>query len=154
MLKILNDEQNFELNYDTLRKTLSPQGYTLDFFCVLALCRYWKLDTAYILSSPDNEIKPMPAVESTLDSGKYIVLNDRDYLGTYYGYLLSNKPDDPRLHKMLLKIEDGPSGFTASLTVESELVHSDGQKATLKKELHGTPILSTFNKNIAILDDG
>lgn len=146
----LNNNYSFELNYDTLRKTLSLQDHTLDFFCVLALCRYWKMDTAYIFSPPDNEVKPMPAVESQLASGKYVVLNDKDYLGTYYGFLLSNKPGQNDLHRMRLKIEDTPGGFAATLTVESEVRRPDGKKP-LKKQLHGTPILSTFNNNIAIL---
>lgn len=150
LLKILNDGQQFELNYDTLRKTLSMQGYTLDFFCVLALCRYWKLDTAYILSPPDNKEKPMPAADAMMDSIKFKVLDDTAYLGTYYGYLSSNKKGSSALHKMRLKIETSQAGsFTATLTIESDVVDKEGIR-TLKKELHGVPILSTFNNNIAI----
>lgn len=150
LLRQLNDQQKYELNYDTLRKTLSPNGHTLDFFCVLALCRYWKLDTAYILSPPDNEVKPMPAVESQLNSGKYVVLNDTDYLGTYYGFLLSNKPNYSDLQHMCLTIENTSGGFVATLTIEGEVRRPDSKKS-VKKQLHGTPILSTFNNNISIL---
>lgn len=150
LLTLLNNEQSFELNYDTLRKTLSMQGYTLDFFCVLALCRYWKLDTAYILSPPDNKEKPMPAADAMTDSIKFKVLDDTAYLGTYYGYLSSNKKGNSDLHRLCLKIETSKAGsFTAALTVESNVVDKDGIR-TLKKELHGVPILSTFNNNIAI----
>ena len=153
LLTALNKEYGFELNYDTLRKTLNtePGTTTLDFFCVLALCRYWKLDTAYILSPPDNRTKPMPSAESQMSSGKYVVLDDPDYLGTYYGYLMSNKPGgDQSLHLMRLKIENTHSGFSASLTIQSTVTYTD-RTEPLRKHLHGTPIVSTFNHNIAIL---
>ena len=100
---------------------------TLDFFCVLALCRGWKLDTAYVLSSLDNEEKPMPAANAAINSIKFKVLDDPAYPGTYYGYLLSNKRDDCRLYKLRLKIENTKvGGFTASLTVESKVILKDG----------------------------
>lgn len=152
LLKQLNNEQKFELNYDTLRKTLSLEDTkTLDFFCVLALCRYWKLDTAYILSPPDNQEKPMPSSDTMMNSIKFKVLDDTSYLGTYYGYLSSNKKGNTQLHKLCLKMETSPAGsFIATLAVESNVVHKDGIR-TLKKELHGVPILSTFNSNIAII---
>ena len=148
--QILNNEQDFELNYDTLRKTLNPDSTTLDFFCVLALCRYWKLDTAYILSSPENTEMPMPSAESMTDSIKFKVLDDPAYLGTYYGFLFSNKKDNSDLHRLCLKIELSQDGsFAAALTVESSVVGQEGVRP-LKKELHGVPILSTFNSNISI----
>lgn len=149
---LLNEEQNFELNYDTLRKTLNPNDKgTLDFFCVLALCRYWKLDTAYILSPPSNTESPMPSAESLTSSAKFTVLNDPHYLGTYYGFVSSNKPDNSDLHRICLKIDDFPSGFTASLTIERDVTYTDGHTEILKRQLHGTPILSTLNNNISIL---
>ena len=146
--KILNERQGFELNYDTLRKTLNPQSSTLDFFCVLALCRYWKLDTAYILSPPGNTQKPMPPAEAMVDSIKFKALDDPAYLGTYYGFLFSNKKDNSDLHRLCLKIEPSQGGgFAAALTVESNVVDKDGVRP-LRKELHGIPILSAFNSNI------
>ena len=151
LCKILNETYGFSLNVDTLRNTLSSANQsTLDLFCVLAVCRYWKLDVSYILSPPDNQEKPMPALEEVTNSTHYKVLDDPDYLGTYYGFLFSNKEDDATLHKMTLVIsraKDG--GFKADLTVESIVSGKTGAES-LKKELHGVPILSTFNRNIAI----
>lgn len=151
LCKTLNDTYGFSLNIDTLRNTLSSANHsTLDLFCVLAVCRYWKLDVSYILSPPENQEKPMPAAEKVADSIQYKVLDDPDYLGTYYGFLFSNKEDDATLHRMTLGIsraKDG--GFTADLTVESVVSGKTGAMP-LKKELRGVPILSNFNRNIAI----
>lgn len=151
LLDILEKEYKFNLSYDTLNKTLSTGNTTtLDFFCVLALCRYWKLDISYILSPPDNKEKPMPEADSMISSMKYKVLDDPAYLGTYYGYLSSNKKDNTDLHKLCLNIERSKEGsFTAALTVESTVSGKNGAQP-LKKELHGIPILSTLNQNIAI----
>lgn len=96
LLDILEKKYKFNLSYDTLNKTLSTGNTTtLDFFCVLALCRYWKLDISYILSPADSKEKPMPAADSMISSMKYKVLDDPAYLGTYYGYLSSNKKTIP-----------------------------------------------------------
>lgn len=151
LLKILEEEYHFDLSYDTLNKTLTTGNTTtLDFFCVLALCRYWKLDISYIMSPPNNMEKPMPAADSMVSSMKYKVLDDPAYLGTYYGYLSSNKKENTDLHKLCLKIERSKDGsFTAYLTVESRVTGKNGTQA-LRKELHGVPILSTLNQNIAI----
>lgn len=151
LLTLLNNQYKFELCYDTLNKTLSAQNQTtLDFFCVLALCRHWKLDLAYILSPPEHTEKPMPAADSMINSIKYKVLDDPAYLGTYYGYLSSNKKGSSDLHKLCLKIERSKgSNFTAGLTIESKVADKNGIRP-LKKELHGIPVLSTLNRNIAI----
>lgn len=151
LAKLLDNEQGFEVNYETLRKTLNTDdNSTLDFFCVLALCRYWKLDISYILSPPDNKEVPMPAADSMISSMKYKVLDDPAYLGTYYGYLSSNKKDNADLHKLCLKIERSKEGsFTAALTVESTVTGKNGAQP-LKKVLHGIPVLSTLNQNIAM----
>ena len=153
LAKLLDNEQGFEVNYETLRKTLNTDdNSTLDFFCVLALCRYWKLDISYILSPPDSTEQPMPAIETMMDSIKFKVLDDPAYLGTYYGFLSSNKENSSELYKMCLKIEPSPSkSFTASLGIGRSVAGSDECNEKDAKQLWGTPIISTTNNNLSIL---
>lgn len=153
LLDLLNKEYKFGLCYDTLNKTLSDKNATtLDFFCVLALCRYWKLDISYILSPADNTEQPMPAVETMMDSIKFKVLDDQAYLGTYYGFLSSNKEGSSDLHKLYLKIDLSPTkSFTASLGISRSADGSDECNEADARRLWGTPIISTTNNNLSIL---
>ncbi len=152
LLDLLNTKYGFNLCYDTLNKTLSTGNTTLDFFCVLALCRYWKLDISYILSPPDSTEQPMPAIETMMDSIKFKVLDDPAYLGTYYGFLSSNQDNNSELCKMCLKIEISPSkSFTASLGIGRSVAGSDECNEKDAKQLWGTPIVSSTNHNLSIL---
>ena len=84
----------------------------------------------------------MPAADSMISSMKYKVLDDPAYLGTYYGYLSSNKKDNTDLHKLCLNIERSKEGsFTAAFKQWKSTVSGKNGAQPLKKRTSRNPNL-------------
>ncbi len=139
----LKDELNkicdFEINYDTLAHTLDVEHNSLDMYCVIALCRYFNLDIAYVLSEPDNPASAMYE-ETQFVSERYTILDDPKYMGTYYGYFYSPKKTCEMIDdfKLVLKKEHGKT--VAKLTINYHSLDRGVIKIS-NKQLEGTPIL-------------
>ena len=62
----------FPVAYGTVKNVLDESNAddpsTPNLYVVLALCRLWHLDTAYIFSPPESTVEVMPTSEAIIDS--------------------------------------------------------------------------------------
>lgn len=132
----LNNMCGFELNYDTLAHTLDLNRNTLDMYCVIAMCRYFNLDIAYVLSEPSSTSEAMDE-QSQFISERYSVLNDPRYMGTYYGYLYSQKQTYNLVDKFELDIHLTHGKVLATLTV---IYYNEEKTEIGRRKFTGIPI--------------
>lgn len=154
LLSALNNNSYFELNYVTLKSTLNFGSNTLDIFSVLAMCRYWHLDTAYVFAPPSSAGSPMPESKELIvseDTGKFIVLDDPQYFGNFYGYLYTPNHTKGEIIRFELEIHNRNGTASADFTYHGFPTLIDGSKREDLRILHGTPILHVTSSNIFII---
>lgn len=145
--KILDMELDYNINYNTLNKTLSLNYTNLDLFSVLAVCRLFNLDTSYIFSAPDSEFETMPSPQNMVDGEKFVVLNDPLYFGKYNGYMYSYNPGSNEIINFDLDIQEGK----AVLIYHGKSINHSGEAYNYDVKLEGIPILIRNCNNIFIL---
>lgn len=157
-INALNDELNkrygFELNKETLRKTLSQAYNTLDIYCVMALCRYFNMDISRVLAEPDiAEDNSASAGGKTVNdnnitlstctgSNKIGNFDDAKYNGTYRGYFYSSKKDSNSIDEFELVIGTENNVSIAKMTTFSAAIDPLGNNFIDKREFSGYPILA------------
>lgn len=138
----LNDKYGYEINYETLNNTLNlSKPKSLDTICVIALCRYFNLDTAFVLSEPNNPNSEIYTNENQFVSERFAILSDPKYLGDYYGYFYSPKKTNNLINNFHLKINKEYGKAVARLTINYHSYKDNGQLKQGEKELIGTPIM-------------
>lgn len=141
----LRDELNrlcdFEINYETLRKTLDRSSSTLDVYCVIAMCKYFNMDVAYALAEADQSLSDTVADAAPYLAEKFTDLTDPKYFGTFYGYMYSPKRTNPGMDSFVLEV--GPKGLytVARLSITHHTRNSVGEPTEIKRELVGRPVL-------------
>lgn len=140
LLSKLNNNSFYEINYDTLRNTLNYDKNSLDAICIVAICKYFNLDIAYVLSPPDNPASEIYNNESTYVSERYSILDDPKYMGKYYGYFYSPKKANQKVDSFTLEFITKNKKTVAQLNVDYHSINNDGQVRTINKVLEGTPI--------------
>lgn len=138
----LNNKYGYEINYETLNNTLnSSKPKSLDMICVIALCRYFNLDTAFVLSEPNNPNSEIYTNENQFVSERFAILSDPKYFGDYYGYFYSPKKTNNLIDDFHLEIKKEYGKTVARLTINYHSYKNNGQLKQSKKELMGTPIM-------------
>lgn len=138
----LNNKYGYEINYETLNNTLNPSKLkSLDMICVIALCRYFNLDIAFVLSEPNNPNSEIYTNENQFVSERYAILSDSKYFGDYYGYFYSPKKTNNLIDDFHLEIKKEHGKTVARLTINYHSYKNNGQLKLSKKELMGTPIM-------------
>lgn len=117
---------NMGLNEGTLRntfnykKTNGEENYTLDFFCILTLCKHWKIDVSEILEPSKNEdmkiVKEHPLVAALNREGKFHALTNEKYRGDYTGYIVGPTPNDEKIGVININFEMVDGKMEATLT--------------------------------------
>lgn len=154
LLKELINSTGIELNYDTLSKTLDFSSNSLDIFCIIAMCRYFNLDIAYILSEPDNPVSAIYNVENQFVSERYSILDDPKYLGKYYGYFYSPKKNSQMIDSFKLELKIERSKTVAILDIDYHSINRDGQMKITNKVMKGTPILAKPSNIYIVFTEG
>lgn len=154
----INKESGFEISYNTLAPIIeSPteDGYDLDktinLYAVIALCRYYHLDTAYVLSPPGTATPPMSPVSELIESSKFFVLDDPKYCGLFHGYLFVPNQRREEFMRFDLEIRKTESSCTAKMTYYGFSNDPGSEKREDTRILYGTPICSAVSSNIFIL---
>lgn len=138
----LNNKYDYEIHYETLSNTLKHSKLkSLDMICVIALCRYFNLDIAYVLSEPDNPALELYASENQFVSERYSILDDPKYLGDFYGYFYSPKQRNDLIDDFHLSLKPEHGKTVARLTVTYHSTQKNNKPKATQKELVGTPIL-------------
>lgn len=150
----LNEKSGFEINYETLRNTLDYNNKSLDMFCVIAMCRYFNLDTAYILSAPDNPASAIYNEERQFVSERFSILDDPKYLGKYYGYFYSPKKTNQMIDSFSLELKKENGKTVARLSVDYHSIKNNGQMKITNKVMEGTPILVKPSSIYIVLTEG
>lgn len=144
-------QTGFEINYTTLQRTLNIHDTgSFNLLCILALCRFFKLNVSTVFAEPDNdetpEIYPEPKQTKT-----FIYLDNEKYFGTYYGFLKSAKSHEP-INRFVLQIMKDEFGKpTAILEVTIPFKRDDGSMDNMVRKLTGTPMLAVKQNNIHIV---
>lgn len=139
--KLLNEEYGYNIYYPTLVDTLSESKlHSLNMICVIAICRYFNIDIAYVLSEPDNPNSEIYETENQFISEKFSILNDSKYFGKYYGYFYSPKESEHRLDEFVLEIKSENEKTVARLSVNYHSKDHSGKSCLINKILIGTPI--------------
>lgn len=114
----LNDKYGYEINYETLNNTLNlSKPKSLDTICVIALCRYFNLDTAFVLSEPNNPNSEIYTNENQFVSERFAILSEPKYFGYYYWYFYSPKKTNNLIDNFHLKINKEYGKTVARLTI-------------------------------------
>ena len=137
----LNETCNFEINYETLRKTLDEKCNTLDIYCVIAMCRFFDIDISYVLAEPDRPLNDIINEENHYVSEKFTELDDRNYHGTYTGFFYTPKKGHDVIDDFELTISKRESGVFSTIEINFHSVNSVGEKVVDKKRLSGKPVL-------------
>ena len=150
----LNEGCDVEINYETLRKTLSFDCSTLDIYCVIAMCRALNLDIEYILSEANNPADTIFYEETLHIPEGFAELNDEKYLQKFYGYFYSSKRNNPSVDTFSLEIRREGARTVATLCITySSINPGGGERVIGKKILTGRPILIN-SQNIYIVFTG
>lgn len=139
---LLNKEYGYNIYYQTMADTLSENRLgSLNMICVIAICRYFNIDIAYVLSEPDNPNSEIYETENQFISEKFSILNDSKYFGKYYGYFYSPKESEHCIDEFSLEIKPENGKIVAQLSVNYHSVNQSGESYLINKKLSGTPIL-------------
>lgn len=157
LVSAIEEQYRFGLSYNTVANVLKPaqdneeDGSTLNLYAVIALCRYFHLDTAYVLSEPGTASKPMPDASKLVDPTKFHVLDDEKYFGTFHGFIYSPNSKSSELIRFTLEIDGTKDSCTAKFTYMAHPVSAEGKRLDDTRVFYGTPIISTVTSNIFIV---
>lgn len=155
------EEFNYALNVGTLKKTLAPvdgrigdkPNYTLDLLCVIALCRYWKIDPSDILAPPTEWKKSQNILLEALNQqGKFHALQDEKYAGDYVGYIVRPTHNSDEISRFWLSMGNEDGEFRATLKkiyIDSESLQEEAEGEV--HEMYGTPFCCDAYKMVMII---
>ena len=149
LAEALKEKTGFtDINYNTVKSALSFSTDALDITVVIAICRLFHLDTAYIMSPPGT---PEPALPSDqTDTGKFKMLDDPKYFDTYYGYFYSPNHKSGELVQFELVIQSTDGKTTAVMNYHGRPRTVNGVVNPDERTLYGTPCLCTQHSNVYI----
>ncbi len=149
LLEELNNRYNFNLQYNTLRKTISmEQTSTFDAMCLVALCKYWNINLSYLFASSDSNTDENEDILAYISGEPFEYLNDPAYEGTFhcYTYPRSNSHDDA-IWKGILRITISKKHAEAYLEIHE--TNDDGASPKIKK-FWGTAVYAKTPRNIIL----
>ena len=141
------------ISYSTFRSTLTEtETGTADLYTILLLCQLWNIDPSFVFAPPDVEEEEMPVIDELvpLGNGKFVVLDDPSYMGTFYGYMHSQNTN---YEKHMVEFELIIGNDKGRTTATMNYVGPSGKK----RIFHGTPILAAKRNTIFIvftMEDG
>lgn len=147
---INKSDSEINVNYNTVRKAFDNTTTALDITVFIAVSRYLHLDTAVLLSEPETKYETLKSVPDTISSGQFSVLDDKNYLGKYYGYFYSQNPKSNSIIHFELETKDTQNGFRSTLQYHGKVNLVDGSVADSQRTLYGTPILHALRSNVYI----
>ena len=158
LLDALNRETGYEIAYNTLSTAITPPSTdgddldtTINLYTVIALCRYYHLDTAYVLSPPGTaEPAASPSAE-LINTSKFHALDDLKYCGTYHGYFYSPNQRSTDIIHFKLEIPAPSESHTSRFTYYGTHMSTERESQSDIRIFFGTPILSTVSSNIYII---
>ena len=149
LAEALKKETGFsDINYNTVQSALSFSKDALDITVVIAICRLFHLDTAYILSPPGT---PEPALPSDqTDTGKFKMLDDSRYFDKYFGYFYSPNHRSGELVRFELEIQSNDGKTTAVMHYHGRPRTVNGVVEPDERSMYGIPCLCTQHSNVYI----
>ena len=157
LLDAINKESGFDIAYNTLKVAITRPNNdasldtTINLYAVIALCRYFHLDTAYVLSPPNTSVPPVTLTQGFANSSKFHVLNDDKYCGFFHGYFYSPNQRSTEIIHFTLNISNPGENCSAVLTYYGYPVSPSGERQEDIRHFYGTPVFSTVSSNIYIL---
>ena len=149
LAEALKDKTGFtDINYNTVHSALDYSRDALDITVVIAICRLFNLDTAYILSPPGTPEPGLPSNQP--DAIKFKMLDDSRYFGTYYGYFYSPNHKSGELVRFELDIQSTDGKTTAVMHYHGRPRTVNGVVDPDERTLYGTPCLCTQHSNVYI----
>lgn len=145
----LKDKTEFSnIHFNTVQSALDCSKDALDITVVIAICRLLHLDTAYILSPPGT---PDPGdIQNQTVNGKFIVLDDPRYMGSFHGFFYTPNPERDELIRFELDIKPDGDSISATMVYHGRPVDVRGQVSDDTRTLFGIPYLDTVHSNVSI----
>lgn len=147
----INNENDIEVTYNTVRNTLNPSKDALDTATVIAICRYLHLDTSMIFSPPGTQDTTLQSNDQYLSNGKFTILSDSKYLGTFHGFYYSPNHQSPELVRFDLEIKEKNGNAAATMYYHGRPTSVEGIPRTDPRILYGTPYVDNLHSNIFLL---
>lgn len=135
-------------NYNTIKSAMNLSSDAIDLATAISICRCLHLDTAYIFSPPGTPNPHLPNEHS--ETGKFVVLNDPKYYGTFHGFMFSPNYKRTDLVNFDLDINNTLGDVRAVFTYHSHARTVNGETKEMDRVLYGTPVLDTVHSNIFI----
>lgn len=131
----------FLASYNTLNDMLSedPSDKTPNLHLVLALCRYWNLDYATILAPASENRKVIPSSNALAEN--LVILNDKNYLGKFFGYMYCKNNNRKEIIRFTLQIASSIDSTIAELTTYSNSEQVNGEMQEIIATYKGIPVL-------------
>lgn len=140
-------DQSLYFSENSLSQTLNTeQGSkyetTFNLYAAITMCRFFRKDISSLFVSPEAGKNTLEDADPLQAVGKYIVLDDPQYFGDFYGYMYSKYMK--RKNVIPFKLSINKSGDR----VEALFEYRDPRKPLV---LSGVPKLITRSKNIYII---
>ena len=149
LAEALKKETGFtDINYNTVQSALSFSKDALDITVVIAICRLYHLDTAYILSPPGTPEPALPIDQA--NTAKFKMLDDSRYFDKYCGYFYSPNHKSGELVRFELEIQSTEGKTTAILHYHGRPRTVNGVVEPDERTMYGTPCLCTRHSNVYI----
>lgn len=149
ILKGLN-AMGFNFSIRSISDTLNLNNSTLNTVIVIALCKYWDIDSSIIFAEPDAIIDTDDLAASVAMGENFEPLRDKTYEGEFFCYLYPRKNYCDELLTASLKIHiyEESSRVIFTISESDELFKSATPKG---KTLTGIPYYSKASNTILML---
>ena len=149
ILKGLND-MGFHFSTSSVQDTLNLNNATLNTVLVIALCKYWGIDSSTIFAEPDAIIDTDDLTASVAMGEKFEPLRDKTYEGEFFCYLYPKKNYCDKLWTASLKIHIYEQSSKVTYTIaESDDINASSPPKV--KIFTGIPYYSKISNTIFML---
>lgn len=146
----INQKNDIEVNYNTIRNVLNYKCDALDLTTVIAISRYLHLDTAMLLSPPNTRDTTLQNAEDFMPSSKFVILDDSKYFGKFHCFFFSPNHKSSELIRFDLDIEDKDGSAKATMHYYGRPTSVYGERTIDSRVLYGIPYVDKLHSTIFI----
>lgn len=143
------EKMGFHFSLSSIKDTLNPSNSTLNTVLVIALCKYWGIDSAAIFAEPDAIISSSDLTGSTGSDEKFEPIRDKNYEGTFYCYLYPRNNICDELWPATLEIHIYEQTSRATFVVTEQNSYQTAKKK--QKTFTGIPYYSRVSNTVLML---
>ncbi len=143
------EKMGFHFSLSSIKDTLNPSNTTLNTVLVIALCKYWGIDSATIFAEPDAIVSSSDLTGNTADNAKFEPIRDKNYEGTFHCYLYPRNNICDDLWHATLEIHVYEQTSRATFIITEQNSYQTAKKKT--KTFTGIPYYSRVSNTVLML---